>query len=472
MSFCQILTPKQKALEINLNDKIYGTFAEIGAGQEVARHFFQAGGAAGTVAKTMSAYDMTFSDIIYGKGHRYVSEERLNKMLEREYELLTERLGKVRPDGTVFFTFANTVAAKSFSGKGEDHGWMGVRFQHTCGAEYSQLIVHVRMLDRENVQQQEALGALGVNMIHGCLFCLDDRSHFIQSLMDGLSKNRIVINMIRAKGPAFPDGFDSRLLNLELVKRGLCRAVMFDEKGEILQATDVVYKKNILLNRGSFRPPTLVNLDMLKCGLSNFKETLPKEEQDNVLVIPEISMSRLLARDGDVDNEDFLARVDLLNALGHKVMISNFENHYQVSEYLQKYNVNHEIGIITGIYNLKLILDEEEHKDYRTGLLGSLGILFGQHTKLFIYPAADDHDPKKLVCSKDIQFPEKLKHLIQYLRDNKLLNDIHDFTPEYSGIWSRTVLSMIQEGKSGWEKMVPDVVSKTVKDKHLFGFKK
>jgi len=472
MSFCQILTPKQKALEININDKIYGTFAEIGAGQEVARHFFQAGGAAGTVAKTMSAYDMTFSDIIYGKGQRYVSEERLKQMLEREYELLTERLGKVRPEGTRFFTFANTVAAKSYSGKGECQAWMGVRFQDQAGAEYSQLIVHVRMLDRENVQQQEALGALGVNMIHGSLFCLDDRAHFINSLMDGLSKDRIVIDMIRAKGPAFPEGFDSRLLNLELVKRGLCHAIMFDENGEIMQSTDAIYKKNILLNRGSFRPPTLVNLDMLKCGLDNFKATLPDDQKENILVLPEISMSRLLARDGDVDNEDFLARVDLLNALGHKVLISNFENHYQVSEFLQTYNRNHEIGIITGIYNLKLILDENEHKDYQTGLLGSLGILFGQHAKLFIYPAADDKDPKKLVCSEDIDFPKNLKSLIQYLRENQLLNDVEDFNSEYSGIWSRTVISMIQEGKKGWEKMVPEIVSKTVKEKKLFGVKK
>ena len=295
MSFCQILTPKQKALEININDKIYGTFAEIGAGQEVARHFFQAGGAAGTVAKTMSAYDMTFSDIIYGKGDRYVSEERLKQMLEREYELLTERLGAVRPKGTVFFTFANTVAAKSYSGKGECHGWMGVRFQHKCGAKFSQLIVHVRMLDRENVQQQEALGALGVNMIHGCLFCIDDRSHFVNGLMDGLSKDRIVIDMIRAKGPAFPAEFDSRLLNLELVKRGFCHAVMFDENGDVVQSTDSIYKRNILLNRGSFRPPTHVNLDMLKCGFDNFKTTLSDDQKDNILVLPEISMSRLLA---------------------------------------------------------------------------------------------------------------------------------------------------------------------------------
>ncbi|MCO4793056.1 MAG: hypothetical protein KC493_05050 [Bacteriovoracaceae bacterium] len=472
MSFCQILTPTQKALQINVDDKIYGTFAEIGAGQEVARHFFQAGGAAGTVAKTMSAYDMTFSDIIYGKGERYVSEERLNKMLEREYELLTERLGKVRPDGTKFFTYSNTVAAKSYSGLGECHGWMGVRFQNEADSKFSQIVLHVRMMDRENIQQQEAIGKLGVNMIHGCFNSLSDRSEFIKGLMDGLSKDRIIIDMIRVEGPAFAKSFDSRLLNLELVKRGLCHAIMFDENGKILQSTDTIYKKNILLNRGSFRPPTLVNLDMLKCGLENFKASLPKDQKDNIMVLPEISMSRLLARDGDVDNEDFLCRVDLLNALGHKVLITNFENHYQVSEFISTYNKAHEIGIVTGIYNLKLILDEEQHKDKSTGLMGSLGELFGHHAKLFIYPAADDNEPNKLIKSNDVKFPKNIKNLILYLRDNNLLNDIDDFNPEFSGIWSRTVIKMIQEGEPGWEKMVPKIVSKTVKDKNLFGAKK
>lgn len=349
---------------------------------------------------------------------------------------------------------------------------MGVRFQHLTGSECSQIVIHVRMLDRENIQQQEALGMLGVNMIHACFHHLSDRTLFVKSLMDGLSKDRITIDMIRVYGPAFSESLDSRLLNLELVKRGLCQAIMFDEKGEVLQSTDVLYKKNILLARGSFRPPTLVNLDMLKCGLDNFKKTLPKESQDNILVLPEISMSRLLARDGDVDNEDFLARVDLLSALNHKVLITNYENHYQVSEFLSTYNSEHEIGIISGIYNLKEILSEDNYKDDKTGMLGSLGKLFGQHAKLFIYPAADDNDPDKLITSKDVKFPKNLEHLILYLRENGLLNDVENYHAEFSGIWSRTVITMIQEGKSGWEKMVPEVVANTVKKNNLFGVKK
>ncbi|EQC46481.1 hypothetical protein M899_1979 [Bacteriovorax sp. BSW11_IV] len=466
MSFCQILTAKQKALEINLDHHIYGTFAEIGAGQEVARNFFQAGGAAGTIAKTISAYDMVVSDDIYGKekSGRYVCDARLEKMLSREYEQNITRLSKVR-DNTQFFAFADTVAAKSYSGKGDCHGWLGVRFQDKPGAEYSEAIIHVRMRDQENVQQQEALGIIGVNLIYACFRLTENRQAFISSLMDGLTTRRIRIDMIRVKGPAFKH-VDSRILSLELVKRKFCKAIMFDENGDILQATDYIYKKNLLVLRGSFRPLTHVNLDMLKTGLEKFKEQLPKEEHNSIMVLPEISMSKLIER-GEVDHDDFLARIELLSAMGQKVLITSFDDYAPLNEYLTKYSKKN-IAFVTGVYNVQEILDLKKYESNPAGILGGLGQLFGHSSKLYVYPVQDDEREGELKTLDTINYDDSLSFLFLYLYENGLIENIDNYNPEYSQIWSRTVLSMIQKGEKGWEKMVPEIVAKTVKSKKLF----
>lgn len=461
------LTTNQKALAINLDDTIYGSFAEIGAGQEVARNFFKAGGAAGTIAKSMSAYDMTVSDIIYGKSGRYVSEERVAIMLEREHELLCERLKEVRPDGTRFFVFADTVAAKSYKGGSDCHGWLGMRFQHECGAEPSQLIIHIRMLDQTNFQQQDLLGVLGVNLVHACYFGLESRTQLVESLIENLGKDRLEIDLIRVSGPAFSN-IDSRLLSLELVKKRLCSAVLFDNEGKVLLAGDAMYKKNILVCRGSFRPPTLVNLDMLKTGQETFKGRLPKEEKDNILVVPEISMHKLLDR-GEVDSEDFLARVDLINALGHDVLISSFEGYHDLNGFLASKN-RKEVAFVLGFYNLEEIFNEEKYLEEENGLLGALGKLLGHRTNLFIYPSVDEKTKKNL-HSKDAGVDESMKKLIQFLVDKNRLIDIEKFNKDVHHIWSRTVLSMITEDKEGWEEMVPDSVAEAVKDKCLFGVK-
>ena len=306
MIFSQTLSSKQKALEINLDPRIYGAFAEIGAGQETARHFFQAGGAAGTIAKTISAYDMAMSDAIYGKeeSNRYVCEPRLLKMLTREFNLIVKRLASTRPDDTCFFAFSNTVAAKSFKGTSDGHGWLGVRFQAYPKAPPSDAIIHIKMFDRENLQQQETVGQVGVNLIHACFNFCHDHETFVKALMEGLSRDRIEIDMIRIEGPAFK-GEDSRVWSLELVKRGFTDGVMFDSKGNVLQVSDTLYKKNILICRGSYRPPTLVNIDMLETGLKNFSQELPDSEKNSMVVLPEISMTKFLER-GSFNNEDFL----------------------------------------------------------------------------------------------------------------------------------------------------------------------
>lgn len=467
MSFCQILNAKQKALELNLDHKIYGTLAEIGAGQEVARHFFQAGGAAGTVAKTICAYDMTMSDTIYGGGMRYVSYERLHKMLDHEYDLLVERLGE-RAAQTQFFAFADTVQAKSYRGTTECHGWLGMAFQATPKGQASRVIIHVKMLDKENVQQQEALGIIGINLIYACFRHLKSREVFVSSLMEGLTTDRIEIDMISVEGEAF-SGTDSRLFSLELVKRHYCQAIMFDAKGRPQRAADSLYKKNVVVLRGSFRPPTLVNLDMLQCGLRRFQADLAKEEHGSILVVPEISMSKLIER-GEVDNEDFLARVELLSSLDQGVLISNCESFHELNTYISMYSLK-KLAFVLGVYNLEDILDEKKYEKYPSGLLGALGALLGHHTELYVYPATDDDDASKLRTLDSLNMDARVRALYQYLMDNKKIQEIQDYDPSVSGIWSRTVLKKIQTGEKDWVSMVPKKVAQVVKEKSLFGHK-
>lgn len=471
MSFNQTLNSEQKALEINLNDNIYGTIAEIGAGQEVARYFFRAGGAAGTIAKTISAYDMIVSDTIYGKekSGRYVCEDRLQKMLEREYEQLETRLREVRGKQTQFFAFADTVAAKSFRSTGDGHGWLGVKYQHKAGAKPSECIIHVRLKDNENLQQQEVLGIIGVNLIHSCFNHTSDSISFADSLEERLSSQRIEIDMIRVCGEAFKN-VDNRVLSLELVKRNFCKAIMFDSDGSAIQATDALYKKNVLVCRGSFRPPTYVNMDMLETGLATFKKDLETQEHKNIMVLPEISMSKLKER-GQVDNADFLARVDILAALGHKVLITSFENYFELNTYLEKYSKKN-VSFVLGVYNLEEIFDLSKYESYAFGPLAGIGALFGKKTKLYVYPGHDENKPEKMLTTTSVKVDDKLTFLLMYLMENGLLIDIEDYNVSYSSIWSRTVLRMIQDGVDGWEKMVPPLVSKTVKKKCLFGASK
>lgn len=458
--------PKHKALEINLDKSIYGAFAEIGAGQEVVRHFFRAGGAAGTIAKTMSAYDMKFSDDIYGKepSGRYVCESRLGKMLHHEYSLMLERLDG-RANDTRFFAFADTVAAKSFSGKGESHGWMGMRFQHETKAEASEVVIHVKMLDNENVQQQEALGIIGVNLVYAAYKHAEDRESFVTELMDGLSTDRLEIDMIRVSGPAFSK-IDSRLLSLELVKRDYCQAVMFSADGKVMQASDAIYKKNVLVCRGSYRPPTLVNLDMLDKGKDCFQKILGDKNGD-VLVLPEISMHNLRDR-GEVDNEDFLARVDLLTVIGHPVLITNFQDFSDLNNFISSYN-RAQVAFVMGYYPVSELFDEKKYLNVKDGMLGSLGRLTGHNTRILVYPSKQD-EGEGINTIDSLSVNPSIHKLVEYLKETNKLSDITTFNKEQFSIWSRVVLKMIQEGQDGWEDMVPKAVAKRVKEKCLFGY--
>src|ERR1700760_964844 len=331
---------KQKALAINLNPEIYGSFAEIGAGQDVAANFFKAGASSGTIAKTMSAYDMTFSDAIYGvqKVRRYVSEARLISMLEKEYGLLIERLAESRGERTTFFAFSDTVSALNYQKTNEGHGWMGVRFQLEPNGEFNDVVLHVNLLDNDNNLQQQAVGVLGVNLIYACFYFHDNPSVFLLSLMDDLSKDRIQIDMIRFEGPGFSK-VDNRLMSLHLVKYGFSDAALFRPDGQNQQPSEVLYKKHVVVIRGRFRPVINVHLDMLNNGVKQFMQE-PDVDKSNVTVITELTLQSLKERNADetaeIDEKDFLDRVDILCSLGQTVLISNFHEYYKLVAYLSK----------------------------------------------------------------------------------------------------------------------------------------
>src|SRR5580700_5889205 len=330
----EILSTHQKALQINLDPNKYGTFAEIGAGQEVARWFFRVGGASGTIAKSISAYDMIISDAIYGHADRYVSRQRLETMLDHEYSLLLERLKDKRGATTRFFAFADTVVARSYSQQNDAHGWLGLRFQTDPGQEPSQIIVHVRLWDKENLAEQEALGIVGVNLVHGGMYLHSNPSALISSLVDNIGAERIEVDMIQLCGPAFAH-VDNRLMALQLVQNGLTNAALFTADGQVIQPADALYKKCILVERGSFRPVTKVTMDMLRCAQADFVQE-PNVKGEEVLTLMEMTLKNLT--DGDkIDHQDFLDRVDILGALGKTVLISNFGEYHRLAAYFFRY---------------------------------------------------------------------------------------------------------------------------------------
>ncbi len=484
-----LLTTNRKALTINLNEQQYGTFAEIGAGQEVARMFFQAGGAAGTIAKSMSAYDMTFSDSIYGKAPRYVSQERLSTMLDHEYALLNERLSEKRGDRSTFFVFADTVTTKSFSaGTSDAHGWMGIRFQTEPLADPSEIIIHVRMWDKENLLQQHALGIIGVNLIYGAYHYLNDPRKLVQSLADNISRDRIEIDMIKFTGPAF-QGVDNRLMALQLVELGLTHAIMFGRAGEVLQPSEVLYRKAIMVERGSFRPVTNVNVDMLNCACAQFMQEPPVKGKE-LVVLMEITMNNLLAS-GELDAQDFLSRVDLLSDIGFTVLISNYPEFYRLTTYFRRYT-KEMIGVAMGINNLLEVFNERYYDNLEGGILESFGRLFRNAVKLYIYPiqraAYDRHledgqtsseaaansagslSDQVLITAKNLQVSKHLRNLYAHLLENQYIDCIVGYNPAILNIFSRDVLQRITTGDPTWEEMVPAPVAVAIKTRGLFGY--
>lgn len=457
-----------KALRINLDEKKYGTIVEIGAGQEVARQFFLAGAAAGTIAKTMSAYDMKFSDAIYGvqEDRRYVSKNRVKAMMEQEYQLVVERIADVRPKASRFFAYAATVAAKSFRGNNECHAWVGIKVQMYPGAEPSDIIVHVRMFDDNAEAQQQALGVLGVNLIYAAYFYYEDPRKIIDSLSDSMKPNRIEIDSVEFHGPYFED-IDNRAKNIHLIRSWKTRAVMFRPDGSVAIPADMLYKKNVLTIRGSFRPVTNLNVDMIEQGKQAFFQQDDVDES-NTMAIAEITLNDAFGNDANYPEEDLISRVQLLNSLGYNVMVSDYTRYFSLRAYFRQYTKKH-IGIVVGMVNIKQIFDESFYRGLEGGILEAFGKLFPDNTQLFVYPEAGENG--QAVSFADVKVPEHLRFLYQHLLENGFISGIDCSSPELFCIYSREILKQIESGDQDWKHYVPEQVVEEITSRGLFSYR-
>jgi hypothetical protein len=462
----QIPSLKDKALRINLNEYIYGTFSEIGAGQETVRHFFRAGASSGTIAKAMSAYDKDFSDAIYGieEDGRYVTESRLRKMLTHESNLMEERLLRDKHPNKLFFTYANTVATIDFAKQYKGHGWVGIKYQVDASEEYNEILLHIRFKETDAKLQQETLGTLGVNLIYGAFYKYNDPKKLLRYLYDHLDKDQLEIDTINFSGPRFAD-VDNRLMSLQLVKNGMTDAVMFGPDGNNILPAAVLYKKNILALRGSFRPVTKVNMNMYMKSYNMFIEE-KKVDIENTLVIFEITLSNLKA-EGEIDERDFLDRAELLCSLGQTVMISNFQEYFKVVEYFSDYT-KARMGLAMGVNNLVDIFDEKYYRHLSGGILEAFGKLFYRDLKVYLYPMKEEDGT--IVNSDNLKVHPRMKELYKFFKFNGKVVDINDFDEKNLEIFSRKVLKMISNNDEGWEDMLPEGISELIKTHNLFGF--
>lgn len=463
----QVPAIKDKALRINLNESIYGTFAEIGAGQETVRHFFRAGGSSGTIAKAMSAYDKDFSDAIYGveDDGRYVTESRLQKMLTHEVNLIEKRLDRIKHPNKLFFSYANTVTTINFAKQFKGHGWVGIKYQIEPDEDYNEITLHIRFKENDSKLQQETLGILGVNLIYGAFYKYDDPKRLLRYLYDHLDKDQLEIDTINFSGPRFAD-VDNRLMSLQLVKNGMTDAVMFGPDGNNILPAAILYKKNILTLRGSFRPVTKVNMDMYEKSLDMFLQE-NKVDPENTLVIFEITLSNLRS-EGEIDERDFMDRAELLCSLGQTVMISNFQEYYKVVEYFSSYT-KARMGLAMGVNNLVDIFDEKYYRHLSGGILEAFGKLFYRDLKVFLYPM-EDEETGEIVTSQNLKVHPRMKELYKFFAYNGKVVDITDFDNHNLKIFSREVLKMINTGTPGWEEMLPKGIAEIIKNHKLFGY--
>jgi len=462
----QTLSTHQKSLRINLDPERYGTLAEIGAGQEVARWFFQVGGASGTISKSISAYDMAVSDAIYGHAKRYVSRDRLQSMLDLEHSLNLERLRAGRGDSTAFFAFADTVSARNYQGTNECHGWMGVKYQAHPRDSDSQIVIHVRMLDRENGLQQEALGVVGVNLLYAAFFLHYRPELMLESLLDNLTTDRIEIDMIEFSGIEFRH-VDNRAMSLRLVQQGLSGAAMFGPKGETLQPSEVLHKRPVLVERGSFRPVTKVHIDMIDGARRHF-DADKSLEPNQVVELMEITMSNLLST-GPIDLNDFLARADVLAAAGKTVLISDYSEYYRLAAWLTRHTAG-PIGIAMGVASLQEIFQERYYTDLEGGILEAFGKLFTKDLRIYAYPMASPN-PGPLITVDTADIPENVQALYRHLVSTDRIRQLENVDQSLLHILSRDVLRRIREGDALWEGMVPAEIAEVIRSRRFFGYR-
>jgi hypothetical protein len=431
----ELYETKRKALKINLASDIYGTFAEIGAGQEVARNFFSAGAASGTIAKTMSAYDMTFSDSIYGEevSGRYVSESRLNKMLDHEFRLLTERLTGEKYQSRRLFAFANTVTTLNFNKNNDPHGWIGIRFQHQIDAEPSSLIFHVRLLDSDNTLQQAVIGVLGVNLVFAAYYYKDDVQTMIESLADNLSSGAVEIDLVKVDGPAF-EGVNERLINLYLIAKGFSKAAIFNPQGIPYQSKDFLYKKNIMILRTKFRQKSNPNFDLFNRAVDLFKN-LTQSQDEHLVVMIEIPMRNALDKQQELDSASDLAyfaeRAEYLCATGNHVIVTNFQRSNHLAKFISQFKPEH-VGISTNIANLRKIFNSEDYNkaNYTNELLDYISGMFNKNVKLYVYPYLDKAT-NQIITSSNMPVSEEARPLFDFLIKNRYIIDVEGYEERF-----------------------------------------
>jgi hypothetical protein len=459
----ETLTTHQKALQINLDPVTYGAFAEIGAGQEVARWFFRVGGASGTVAKSMSAYDMLVSDAIYGHADRYVCEQRLRTMLEHEWSLLIERLDGTRGDQSRFFVFANTVAIRNYAGTNEAHGWMGIRFQTSPREAPSTVIAHVRMWDREAILQQEALGIVGVNLIFAATQQGADSQTIIASLADGLTTNRIEVDMIKFDGHSYGN-VDNRLMSFRLVEHQLTNAILFSPSG-VVQPSEILRKKAVLTMRGRFHPFTLTHADMLQCARAQFAQE-PANAGKDFITLAEIPLN-VLQHDGKTNDADLLARLDVLASLGQNALITNYNDYFRLSSYFHRYT-RETVGLALGMTELTALFTESNHEHLDGGILEALGRLFKSGVRLYLYPRRDVASGV-LVTAKNFQVAPGLRGLYDYLLENRLLIGLAGWEESAVGLATQLVEAKIRADEPGWGDLLPPGTAEVLRRHGSFG---
>ena len=449
-----IPTTREKALQLNLDNTKYGTFAEIGAGQETAAWLFRVGGASGTVAKSISAYDMQMSDAIYGLSPRYVSRDRLMAMLDHEFPLLAERLGAKRGANTTFFAYANTVRARAYSDKDgtECHGWMGIRFMTHPGGPPNDILIHCRMFDPSNLEQQRHLGILGINLVHAAFYYRDDLETFVQSLQDDLSQRVMEVDMLKFTGPYFA-GIDNRECALMLVEKSLTDSAFFSSDGEVMQASEKLYKKPVLVLRGSFNPVTSVAVDILNSARYTFQRNLPSLDTPFVEVM-EFSMNSYFQPMGEFNHSDFLRRADILQAMGKNVLISKFNAFHRLAAYLSQHT-SEPIALTLSVDVFEKLFQESYYEDLPGGILESFGRLFKNSVKLYVYPLYDRESGEMRVAQEAI-IPLRLHKLLAFLvENNKIAALTARVGPELLKYWTTEIRKMMDSGDEQWKSLVP-----------------
>ena len=461
-------TTVEKALRINLDEKKYGTIVEIGAGQEVARQFFKAGAAAGSIAKTMSAYDMKFSDAIYGvqEDRRYVSRDRVMAMLEKEFGLVIDRVGTTRSVASRYFAYGATVAAKSYGQDNECHAWVGVRLQMYPRAEPSDIIVHLRLTDYSAERQQQALGIFGVNLIYAGYYYFENPRTIIDSLTDNLDPDRIEVDSIEFYGPYFEE-VDNRAINLHLIRSWKTRAIMFKPDGSVVIPADMLYKKNVLTIRGTFKPVTKLNVDMIEQGMKTFT-SMKGVKPANSVCLAEISLNDQRGNDLMESESDIISRVRLLNKLGYSVLISDYTRYFSLRAYFRQFT-KMQIGIVVGIMNLRQIFDQTSYRGVEGGILEGFGKLFPDNTHLLVYPEIDNNGV--YTDFTNVKLADNLKYLYQHLLANNFLYGIECSDHDLFKVFSREVLKQLPNGRGDWEEKVPPGVAEEIIDNRLFGFR-